>query len=70
MVMEVSFSCATREAVQSATIRAALAVRSTLVASGSALGISAMTAASGQAFCALSAPTPIAELIPLVKSLN
>ena len=57
----------TREAVQSATTRAASVVMLMSAASGSALGISVMNVANGRMFCVQSAQTLTAEVIPLVK---
>ena len=69
-VMVVNFSCAIREAAQSATTGTALEVMSSLVASGSAHGISATTAARQQTSCALSVQIPTVKLTHLVKSQN
>lgn len=67
-VMVENFSCVIKEVVQSATTRTALEVKSPLVASGSAHGISVMTAASQQISCALNAQIPTVKLTHLVKS--
>jgi len=63
-----NFSCATREAAQSATIETASEVMSPLVASGSARGTSATTAARQQTSCALNVQIPTVKLMRLVKS--
>ena len=67
-VMAGNFSCATREAVQSATTRTASEVTSPPAASGSVRGTSAMTAASGQTSCALNVQILTVKLMQLVKS--
>lgn len=67
-VMAVNYSCATREDVLSATIRIALEGMSLPVASGSARGTSAMTAANGPTSYALNARIPTVGLTLLTKS--